>query len=126
MYALLSGYGPSVTVPSVATTLTSVGMQPAAEHPQSGVHGLLNHRVGSLGPSGWFPPRGLLGVALSHLALVCGKRSQNLPFLLLGHVEVVERSPKLSRDLVEDGGRDLQRPMGFFQAERSTARFAPA
>ena len=72
---------------------------------------------------GGFRTEALLRVALSHLALVCGKRSQNLPFLLLGHVEVVERSPKLSRDFVEDGGRDLQRPMGFFQAERSTARF---
>ena len=57
---------------------------------------------------------------------MCGKRSQNLPFLLLGHVEVVERSPKLGRDFVEDGGRDLQRPMGFFQAERVLPGFVAA
>jgi hypothetical protein len=29
---------------------------------------------------------------------MCGKRTQNLPFLRLGHIEVVERLPKLSRD----------------------------
>src|SRR5262245_49966839 len=66
--------------------------------------------------------RGLLGVALSHLALVCGKCSQHLSFLPFGHVEVVEGSPKLSCDFIEDCGRDLQPAMGFFQAERSAAR----
>jgi hypothetical protein len=54
---------------------------------------------------------------------VCGKCSQNLPFLRLGHLEVVKRSPKFSRDFIEHGRRDLQLAMGFFQAERSTARF---
>ena len=33
---------------------------------------------------------GLLGVSLSHLALVCGKCGQNLAFLRFGHVEVIE------------------------------------
>jgi hypothetical protein len=65
----------------------------------------------------------LLGVALSHLALVRGKCSQNLLLLPLGHLEEVKRSPKLSRDFVELGGRDLQFAMGFFQAEGSTAWF---
>src|SRR5215211_3149475 len=67
--------------------------------------------------------RGLLRVSLSHLALVCGKCSQNLLLLLLGHFEEVKRSPKFSRHFVELGGRDLQFAMGFFQAERSTAWF---
>src|SRR5262245_10529409 len=65
---------------------------------------------------------GLLGVSLSHLAFMCGKCSQNLPFLRLGHIEVVERSSKLSRDFIEDGGRDRQLAMGFFQAKRRAAR----
>ena len=65
----------------------------------------------------------LLGVALSHLACVRGKCSQNLLLLLLGHLEEVERSPKFSRDFVELGGRDLQFAVSFFQAERSTAWF---
>src|SRR5439155_1508032 len=69
------------------------------------------------------PPPGLVGVSLGHLALVCGKSSQNLPFLLLGHLEEVKRSPKFRRDLVELGGRDLQLAMGFFQAEISAAWF---
>jgi len=38
-------------------------------------------------------------------------------------LEEVERSPKFRRDFIENGGRDLQLAMGFFQAERSTARF---
>src|SRR5438034_83915 len=75
---------------------------------------------GSFPPSCW-PPPALLGVSLSHLALVCGKCSQHLPFLPLGHLEEVQRSPKFSRDFVELGGRDLQLAMSFFQAERSTA-----
>jgi hypothetical protein len=54
---------------------------------------------------------------------VCGRGSQNLSFLRLGHVEVIERSPKFSRDFIEGGRRDLQFAVGFFQAERSTARF---
>jgi hypothetical protein len=48
---------------------------------------------------------------------VRGECSQNLTLFPLRNVEVVERSRKLSGDLVEDVGRDLQRPMGFFQAE---------
>jgi hypothetical protein len=66
--------------------------------------------------------RRLPGVALHHFSLVCGERSQNLPFLLLGHVEEVKRSPELGGDLIEPGGRDPQFAMGFFQAERGTAR----
>src|SRR5947207_15339478 len=66
---------------------------------------------------------GLLRVPLSHLALVCRKCGQNLAFLLLGNLEEVKRSPKFSRDLVELGGRDLQFPVGFFQAERRTTLF---
>ena len=53
------------------------------------------------------PPRRLLRVSPSHLALVCGKCSQNLLLLPLGHLEEVKRSPKFSRDFVELGGRDL-------------------
>src|SRR5688572_32673935 len=51
MYALLSGYGPSVTVPSVGGHHAHlfVGMQPAAEHPNAGVLCLLHHRVRCLG-----------------------------------------------------------------------------
>jgi hypothetical protein len=41
---------------------------------------------------------GLLLVSLDHLAFVCGECGKNLPFLGLGHVEVLKRSPKLSRD----------------------------
>ena len=65
----------------------------------------------------------LVGVALGHLTFVCSEGSQYLTLLPLRHVEVVERSRKLSRDFVEDLGRDLQRPMGLFQAEVSRARF---
>ena len=57
-------------------------------------------------------------IHLSHLALVCGKCSQNLPLLLLGHLEEVKGSPKFGRDFVEFGGRDLQFAVRFFQAER--------
>src|SRR5215207_11038791 len=89
-------------------------------------HWLMRQGVGREGGSylqvGDFRP-GLLGVSLSHLALVCGKCSQNLLLLLLGHLEEVKRSAKFSRDFVELGGRDLQFAMGFFQAKRSTARF---
>ena len=56
----------------------------------------------------------LVGVALGHLTLVCSEGSQYLTLLPLRHVEVVERSRKLSRDFVEDLGRDLQSPMGLF------------
>jgi hypothetical protein len=59
----------------------------------------------------------LARVALDHLAFVRGECSQNLTLFPLRNDEVVERSRKLSGDLVEDVGRDLQRPMGFFQAE---------
>src|SRR5262245_26853298 len=52
------------------------------------------------------PTRRLLGAG-SHLALVRGKCSQHLCLLSLGHLEVVEGSPKLGCDFVEDGGRDL-------------------
>ena len=48
--------------------------------------------------------RDLLRVTLSHLVLVCGKCSQNLSLLALGHVEGVERSPKFGRDFIELGG----------------------
>src|SRR5512146_430228 len=65
----------------------------------------------------------LLRVALGHLALVCRERSQDFPFLLVGHFEGVERSSELGRHLVELGGRDLQLAMGFFQAERCAAWF---
>jgi hypothetical protein len=50
------------------------------------------------------------------------KRGENLVLLRLGHVEKVERSPKLGRDLVEFGRRDLQFAMRLFQAEGSIAR----
>ena len=43
-------------------------------------------------------------VSLSHLALVCGKRSENLLLLTLRHLEVVERSPEFGRDFIELGG----------------------
>ena len=66
-------------------------------------------------------PRGLLRVALSHLAFVRSKGSQNLPFLSLRHLEEVKRSTEFSRNFVELGGRDLQFAMGFLQAERSAA-----
>jgi hypothetical protein len=46
-------------------------------------------------------------VALDHLAFVRGECSQYLPFLRLRHFEVVERSSELSRDFIEDLGRDL-------------------
>jgi hypothetical protein len=62
-------------------------------------------RTGSCPPVG-ISAAGLLG-ALSHLALVCGKCSQNLVLLTLGHLEEVKRSPKFSRDFVELGGSDL-------------------
>jgi hypothetical protein len=45
-----------------------------------------------------------------------GKCSQNLLLLPVGHLEVVKRSPELSRDFIELGGRDLQFAVGFFQA----------
>jgi hypothetical protein len=56
----------------------------------------------------------LLGVSLSHLALVCGKCSQNLLLLPLGHLEEVKRSPEFSRDFIELGRRDLEFAMGLF------------
>ena len=53
MYALLSGYGPSVTVPSSGHHAhLFVGMQPAAEHPDAGVLCLVHHRVRCLGHVG--------------------------------------------------------------------------
>ena len=51
-------------------------------------------------------------VSLSHLALVCGKRSQNLLLFAVRHLEEVKCSPKLSRDFIELGGRNLQFAMG--------------
>src|SRR5439155_23754545 len=63
----------------------------------------------------------LLGASLSHLSLVCRKCGQNLPLLLLGHLEEVKRSPKFSRDFIELGRRDLQFAMGLFEAKGSTA-----
>jgi hypothetical protein len=38
---------------------------------------------------------------------VRGEGGENLSFFWLRHVEVIERSRKLSRDLVEDLRRDL-------------------
>src|SRR5262249_61800331 len=61
----------------------------------------------------------LARVALNHLPFVPSECSQNLTFLLLGHPEVVERPRQLSCDFIEDVGRDLQRAMGFLQAEMS-------
>ena len=57
-------------------------------------------------------------VSLSHLALVCGKRTQNLLLLPLGHVEKVKRSPKLGRDFIELRGRNPECAVGYFQANR--------
>jgi hypothetical protein len=45
----------------------------------------------------------LAGVSLGHLALVCGKCSENLVLLLRQHLEEVERSTELSCDFVELG-----------------------
>jgi hypothetical protein len=55
-----------------------------------------------------------LTVSLRHLALVCGKCRQHFLLLPLGYLKEVERSPKLRRDFIELGGRDLQLAMGFF------------
>src|SRR4051794_3167042 len=71
-------------------------------------------------PSATWSP--LLQVALGHLAFVATKCRQDLALLALGDHEVVKRSPKLSRDLIEDRWRDLQVAMGFFEAEISAAR----
>ena len=46
-------------------------------------------------------PPALVEVSRGHLILVCGERSQDLPFLPLGHVEGVQRSAEFSRDFVE-------------------------
>jgi hypothetical protein len=64
-----------------------------------------------------------VGVSLDHLAFVCNECGEHVSFLGLGNVEVVERSRKLGRDLVEDFGRDLQCPMGLFEAGVSAVWF---
>ena len=72
---------------------------------------------GVTGPHGvepcWGPERARL-VSLSHLALVCGKRSQNLLFLPVGHLEEVKCSAKFSCDFIKLRGRNLQFAMGYF------------
>src|SRR5215216_958397 len=74
-------------------------------------------------PSELRPPLRLLRVSLRHLPIVCRKSTQNLLLFPLGHLEEVKRSPEFGRDFIELGGRDLQFAVGFFQAERSSARF---
>src|SRR5262249_61730497 len=64
----------------------------------------------------------LLFVSLVHLDLVRGKCSKNLPFLGLGHIEVVEGSRQHTGDVVELVGRDLQPAMGLLQGELVVAR----
>ena len=58
-----------------------------------------------------------------HLAFGCSKGSQNV-LRELGQAEEVNCSPKLSRDLVKRGGRDLQFTVGsaFRAAPRSSLR----
>ena len=66
----------------------------------------------------WSP---VAGASTGRAAAGGGKGSQNLVFLLLGHLEEVERSPKFSCDLVELGRRDLQLAMRLFQVEGGAA-----
>jgi hypothetical protein len=47
---------------------------------------------------------------------VCGKCGQNFLLLRSWHLEEVKRSPKLSCDFIELGGRDLQLAVGLFEA----------
>ena len=55
---------------------------------------------------------------------LCRKSSQNLAILALGHLSEVKRAPKLSRDLIELLGGDVECSMRFLQANRSTPRLS--
>ena len=67
----------------------------------------LNQRRHS-GAHPWLRPRWLTGnysVYIPQFALVRGEGSENFLLLLLGHLDEVERSSELSRNLVELGRR---------------------
>src|SRR6188508_449058 len=56
--------------------------------------------------------------SLVHLALVCRKRSQDLPLLPLGHLDGVKGAAELSSDFIELLWGDLKVAMRFLEANR--------
>jgi hypothetical protein len=67
-------------------------------------------RVADLGPE-------LLGVSLSHLALVCGKCSQNLRFLPLGHLEKSSDRPSSAATSSTSAGEIFSSPAVGYKAD---------
>src|SRR6185436_9050591 len=61
-------------------------------------------------------------VALGHLVLVGGERTQDQLLLGGGDAELVERPLQLGRDLVELLGRDPELPVRLLEAQRRGAR----